>query len=104
MSKIVSWLLFLSVAEVKKRGETKIDGFRKKLIISESEISECPEHKVKSKIGNIFLNEKYLKNILLRFKKLILIFMSITKKKNKLRKKGVNTYCLELMFTLLNIF
>ena len=60
MSKIVSWPLFLSVAEVKKRGESKIDGFRKKLIISESEISECPEHKVKSKIGNIFVIEKIL--------------------------------------------
>ena len=37
----------------KKRGETKIDRFRKKLMIPESEISKCPEFKVKSKIGNI---------------------------------------------------
>ena len=32
----------------------------KKLIIPESEISECPEYKVKLKIGNIFVNEKIL--------------------------------------------
>ena len=40
----------------KKRGERKIDGFRKKKIIPESEIPECPEHEVKLKIGNIFVN------------------------------------------------
>ena len=49
-------------------------------MIPESEIPESPEHEVKSKIGNIFVNEKYLKNILLRFMKLILIFMRITEK------------------------
>ena len=40
----------------KKRGKRKINGFRKKLMITEPEISECPEYDVKSKIGNIFLN------------------------------------------------
>ena len=30
------------------------------MIIPESEIPECPEHEVKSKIGNIFVNEKIL--------------------------------------------
>ena len=44
----------------KKTGERKIDGFRKKLIIPESEISKRPEHDVKSRIGNIFVNEKKL--------------------------------------------
>ena len=29
-------------------------------MIPESEISECPEYKVKSKIGSIFVNEKIL--------------------------------------------
>ena len=37
-----------------------MDGFRKKLIIPDSEISGCPEHEVKSKIGNIIVNEKIL--------------------------------------------
>ena len=32
----------------------------KKLVIPESGISECPEYKVKLKIGNIFVNEKIL--------------------------------------------
>ena len=30
--------------EKKRRGKRKIDGFRKKLMIPESEIPECPEH------------------------------------------------------------
>ena len=44
----------------KKRGERKIGRFRKKLMITDSEISECPEYEVKSKLGNIFVNEKIL--------------------------------------------
>ena len=67
------------------------------------EIPEGPEHEVKSTIANIFANEKYFQNILLRFIKLILIFVSITKKKNKLTKMGANAYYLELMFLLLNV-
>ena len=45
----------------KKRSEKRMYGFRKKLMIPESEISEWSEHKVKSKIGNIFVNEKILR-------------------------------------------
>ena len=37
-----------------------MDGFRKKLMIPEPEISVCPEHEVISKIGTIFTNEKIL--------------------------------------------
>ena len=47
----------IKVAEVKKIDERKIDGFRKKLMIPESQISECSEYDAKSKIGNIFVNE-----------------------------------------------
>ena len=52
-------------------------------MIPDSEISERPEHEVKSKIGNLFVNETILeeysvKNIL--FINLILIFRSITEK------------------------
>ena len=43
-----------------KKETKKIDVFRKKLMISESKISECPEHEVKSKIRNIFVNGKIL--------------------------------------------
>ena len=42
---------------MKKIGERQIDGFRKKLMIPESQISECSEYDAKSKIGNIFVNE-----------------------------------------------
>ena len=38
-----------------------MDGFRKKLMIPEPEISVCPEHEVISKIGTIFTNEKSVK-------------------------------------------
>ena len=81
----------------------EIDGFRKKLMIPDSEIPACPEFEVKSKLGKLFMNEKSFKNILLKFMKLIPFFMSITKKK-KLTKMVANTYYLELMSILLNIF
>ena len=38
----------------KTRGIRAIDGFRKKLMIPDSEIHKCPEFEVKSKIGKIF--------------------------------------------------
>ena len=38
----------------KTRGIRVIDGFRKKIMIPDSEILKCPEFKVKSKIGKIF--------------------------------------------------
>ena len=44
----------------KKRSKRKIDGFRKELMIPESKTLKCLEHEVKSKIGNIFVNEKIL--------------------------------------------
>ena len=65
----------------KTRGIKTIDGFRNKLMIPDSEIRKCPEFQVKSKIGKIFKNIIPLKNILLRFLKLILIFIN-TRKKN----------------------
>ena len=44
----------------KKRGIKAIDGFRKKLMIADYEISVSIEHVAKSKIGTIFVNEKIL--------------------------------------------
>ena len=69
-----------TVVERCRGGEKKIDAFRRKLIIPDFEISECPECEVKSRIENIFWTKKYSKNILLRLMKLILIFMRITEK------------------------
>ena len=65
----------------KKRGIRAIDGFRKKLIMPDSKIPECPDFEVKSKIGKLFMNEKFLEENSVRLMKLILIFVSITKKK-----------------------
>ena len=44
---------------MKKRGIRAIDGFRRQLM-PDHQISESIEHKVKSKIGKIFVNEKIL--------------------------------------------
>ena len=44
----------------KKRGPRAIDGFRKKLMIPDYEISESLEHEVKSKIETVFVNEDIL--------------------------------------------
>ena len=44
----------------KKRGIRAIEGFRKKLIVPDYEISVSIQHVVKSKIGTIFVNEKIL--------------------------------------------
>ena len=41
-----------------KKRRKKIDGFRKKLKIPQSEISESSQYDVKSKVCNIFVNEK----------------------------------------------
>ena len=66
----------------KIRGERKIDGFRK-LMIPESEISECPEFEVKSKIGNIFVNEKILEEYSVKIYKIDPYFYEhYEKKKN----------------------
>ena len=61
MLKIMSWQILSNTVEVKKRGIRATDKFRKKLMISDFQISKCPEHEVKSKIGIIFVNEKILK-------------------------------------------
>ena len=65
---------------MKKRAERKIDEFSKKLMISESEILQCEEHIVKSKVQKIFANEKILEEYCVKGLKLILIFISISTK------------------------
>ena len=51
---------------MKKRGIKAIGGFRKKLYIPDYEISESIEHKIKSKIGRIFVNEDMLEEKFVR--------------------------------------
>ena len=72
-------------------------------MIPDSEIAECPEYKVKSKIGNIFVNEKILEEYSVKIYEIDPYFYEHCRKKYKLMKMGVNIYYFELMFILLNI-
>ena len=88
----------------KKRGIRAIDGFRKKLMIPDYEISVSIEHVVKSKIGKIFANEKILEEYSVKIYEIDPYFHEhYKKKKYKLTIMIKNTYCLELIFILLNI-
>ena len=73
---------------MKKKGKRRIDGFRKNLMIPESEIPECPEHEVKSKIGNIFVNEKILEEYSVKIYKIDPYFCEHYKEKIRLDKNG----------------
>ena len=87
----------------KKRGGRKVVGFKIKLMIPESKITECPEYEIKSKIGNTFVNEKILEEYSVKIYEIDPYFYEHYRKKYKLMKMGVNIYYLELMFILLNI-
>ena len=76
--------------KVEKKKEAK-ERFRKKLVIPESEISECPEYDSNQKQERYLSTKKYLKNILLRFMKLIHIFMSTTKKQQQQQQQQKKT-------------
>ena len=54
----------------KKRGVRAIDGFRKKLMIPDSEAPEYPKFEVKSGIGKWFMNEKILEEYLAKIYKI----------------------------------
>ena len=87
----------------KKRGIRTIDGFRKKLMIPDSEIPKCPEFEVKLKIGKILKKQNPLEEYSVRIYEIDLYFYEhYEKKKNKLIKMNVNTYYLELMCILMN--
>ena len=73
-------------------------------MIPESEISEWPEFEVKSKIGNIFVNQKILEEYSVRVYKVDPYFYQHYKEKIEVDKNEPNTYYLELMYILLNIF
>ena len=68
---------------MKKRGGIKvIAGFRKKLMIPDSEISVCPEHEVKSKIGAIFVKEKIFEEHSVKIYEIDSYFYEHCRKKN----------------------
>ena len=65
-------------------------------MIPDFEICECMEHKVKSKIGTIFVNEKILEEKSAKIYEIDPYFYEHYKKnKYKLVKMNVNTYYLE---------
>ena len=77
---------------MKKRGIREIDGFRKKLMILDSEFSKCLEHEVKLKTGTIFTNEKILEEYSVKIYQIDPDFCENYKKKFKLMKMSAGTY------------
>ena len=75
----------------------------KKLFIPDYKISVSIEHKVKSKIGIIFVNENILEEYSVKIYEIDSYFSEHYIKKYKLIVMVKNTYCLELIFILLNI-
>ena len=65
-----------------KRAKRKIDAFRKKLMIPNCELAECPECKVKLKIGNIFVDEKILEEYSVKIYEIDPYFYELYRKKN----------------------
>ena len=88
----------------KTRGIRAIDGFRKKLMIPDSEIPECPEFEAKSKIGKIFKKHNPLEEYSVKIYEIDSYFYKHYEKKYKLIKMGVNIYYLELMFISINFY
>ena len=66
----------------KKRGVRSAGEFRRKLFIPDHEIYESIEHKVKSKIGKIFVNEKILEEYSVKIHEIDPYFSEHYKKKN----------------------
>ena len=71
----------------KKGGERRRGEFRKKLKIPEYEISQCPEYKIKSKIGKIFVDKKALEEYCVKFYE-IEFFLWALWRKIKVDKNG----------------
>ena len=90
MLKIKSWQILLNTVEVKKkRGIRSADGFRKKLFIPDYKISVSIEHKVKSKIGTIFVNEDILEEYSVRIYEIDLYFSENYEKRIQVDKNGL---------------
>ena len=84
-----------------KKGKRKIDGSRKKLMIPGSEIPECREHEVKSKIGNIFVNEKILEEYFVKIDEIDPYFCEHYKEKIQVNKNGCEyiLFSIDIYFT-----
>ena len=87
----------------KKRGIRAIDGFRKKLMIPDSEIFVCPEF-VKSKIGKIFKKHNPIEEYSVSIYEIDPYFHEHYEKKCKFMKMVINICYLELIFILISVF
>ena len=85
----------------KKRGIRAIDGFRRQLM-PDHQIFESIEHKVKSKIGTIFVNKDILEEKSFKIYEIDPYFSDHYENKYELIKMVNNIYRLELIFFLLN--
>ena len=70
------------------RSKRSIDRFRKK-VTTECVISECSEYDVKSKIGNIFVNEKIRKEQCVKIYEIDSCFYEHYENKNKSWSKWI---------------
>ena len=73
----------------KKRGIRVINGFRKKLMIPDSEIPKRPEFEVKSKTGKLFMNKKIFEEYSVRIYEIDHYFYEHHKEKIKVDKNGL---------------
>ena len=73
-------------------------------MLPDFDITWCPEHEVKSKIGTIFVNEKILEEYSVKIYEIDPYFYEHYKEKIQTDKMSVSTCYLELKFILLNIF
>ena len=73
-------------------------------MIPESEIGKSPEFEVKSKIGKIFKNHNFLEEYSVGIFEIDPYFYEHYEKNHTLMKMGVNIYCLEFIFILVNTF
>ena len=87
----------------KKNDERSIEEFIKKAMIPESEISECLEHKVKSKLGKIFVNKKILEEYCVKIYEIDIYFYEHYKELIRVDKMDATTNCLTLIFVFLRI-
>ena len=70
----------------KKRGVRSAEGFRRKLFIPEHESYKSIEHRLKSKLGKIFVNQKILEEYSAKIYEIDFYFSENYKKKYKLIK------------------
>ena len=88
----------------KTRGTRAIDGFRKNLMIPDSETPKCSQLEVKLKIRKIFKKHNPIEAYFVKIYEVDPCFYKRYEKKYKLIKMGVNIFYLELMFILINFY